>query len=368
MADIHLHAGSASSVTCVSNYFIDHFLKSLSGDAVKVYLTLLRCIGDRDISFSCSELAGRLGITARQVRTSFDALSSAGLVALDYDSEGELCDICVKSCSDYTAETAAEPEVEEAEEIIETVSDHAEEEPQQQAIEAEEPEETAPEMRAHGDSDRNNPEVKELLFIVQRYLGHTLSNNDLQSVLYWYYDLHMSVDTIDYLITSNLEKGKSSVTYMNQVAIAWYKKGIHTKDAASNEQKQFSSETNTVRRAFGISGHAMTPGEMQYIDRWFHEWNFSQDMVEEACSRTIINIGQPKYSYADKILDDWHKKGITTLDQVHEDDDSHKQENEKKYKRDSQSAGKSSGSFSFTESNGYDDAAIAAAMLKRNTF
>lgn len=377
MADIQLHSGSTSSVTCVSNYFIDHFLRELSGDSVKVYLALLRCLGDRELSFSCSGMASQVGFSAREVRTSLDELASAGLISLDYDSEGELCDICVKDCRPAAAEesvyvreetTIGETEA-SSDEIFEPLSQEAEEQPEtEQAEESYSDGAELPEMKQHIGADRSDPDLKTILFIAQKYLGHTLTNKDLQLITYWYYDLHMSVDVIDYLITSSIEKGKTSISYMHQIAIAWYRKGIHTKDEASGEQKQFSSEANTVRKAFGLSGHAMAPAELAFLDKWFHEWDFPAELVEEACNRTIINTGKANYAYANSIIEDWHTKGISTMEQVTADDDEHRQENEKRYSQGKPAATKNKSSFAFSESNGYDDEAIAAAMYKRSTF
>lgn len=354
MADISLHNAGPVPVTCISNYFIDHFLSELSGEAVKVYLALLRLAGDRQSGFSCSLISSRVGTGVREVRTALDALSSKGLLSLDYDSEGELCDICINEiATDRTAEETPVRKEKAPVEMARPVKEETKEPPQ---------------MDTEATELRSDPEVKTILFIAQRYLGRTLSNKDLQMITYWYFDLHMSVDMIDYLITSSIEKGKTSISYMNQIAIAWYKKGIGSKEEAAMEQRQFSSEANAVRRAFGISGHALAPAELDFIDRWFHEWGFSEELVTEACSRAIVNTGKANYAYAEKILKGWHDKGIKTLDKVAESDSAHRQENEKKYNRAGSQQGKNKSSFSFSETNGYDDAAVAAAMLQRNNF
>lgn len=376
MANIHLHSGSASSVTCVSNYFIDHCLGSISGDAVRVYLTLLRCLGDRDMEFCISGVADRLSVSAREVRTALDELSAAGIVALDYDSEGELCDICLIS-PDGAEHEVAPARVTDEEPVVEQPvrqNNAAVAQPQSvsadiaqpQTVGAETAEPEVPEM-IDRTGDEQDEEVRTTIFIAERYLGRTLSPMDLKTVLYWYYDLHMDADMIDCLITSNLENGKTSLSYMNKVAIAWWKKGIHTTDQANLEQKQFSTETNTVRRAFGITGHVMTPAELDYINRWFHEWGFAPELVQLACERTITSIGNPSYKYAESILSSWHEKGFTTIEQIEEDDNAHSRQEKQRYQGRGRSA-KSSGGFGFSETNKYDDNAIASVLLKHNTF
>lgn len=44
MTDITLHTKSKSTVTCVSNTFIDEYMADANGEFVKIYLYLLRCI------------------------------------------------------------------------------------------------------------------------------------------------------------------------------------------------------------------------------------------------------------------------------------------------------------------------------------
>ena len=48
------------------------------------------------------------------------------------------------------------------------------------------------------------------------------------------------------------------------------------------------------------------------------------------------------------------------MEQVTADDDEHRQENEKRYSQGKPAATKNKSSFAFSESNGYDDEAIAA--------
>ena len=37
-------------------------------------------------------------------------------------------------------------------------------------------------------------------------------------------------------------------------------------------------------------------------------------MVVEACNRTMEAIHKPSFQYADRILEEWHKNGIRTLE------------------------------------------------------
>ena len=40
------------------------------------------------------------------------------------------------------------------------------------------------------------------------------------------------------------------------------------------------------------------------------------DIIQEACSRTVLSTGQPSFQYADKILSGWKDKNVRTLADV----------------------------------------------------
>lgn len=56
--------------------------------------------------------------------------------------------------------------------------------------------------------------------------------------------------------------------------------------------------------------------EEQYTHRWMHEWNFTTDMIREAYERCVNATGKLSLHYMNKILERWHKAGITTPKQA----------------------------------------------------
>lgn len=405
MADIHLHAGAEASVTCVPNFFIDYSMKDLSGDTVMVYLYLLRCIYDPERAFSVSSTASGLGMTARTVRTSLDSLSLAGLVSLDYDEEGELCDICLKApvagetpvqavretqvqtVRETQVQTVREARTQDDAESAVTVDAEAQAQSDTETVESAPSSVSVPESTAQDEAaeevppmhekDRTNyeddPDFSQIVFIAERYLGSAMNDKGLSTLIYWYDDLHMSEDLIDYLITTTLDSGKRSTTgiisYMNSIAIAWYKKGIRTPEEASLEAKQHTEGVQAVKKAFGISSHALSESQLAYVDKWMNEWSFSPDLISEACSRTMVNISTPNFNYADHILSNWYEKGITSMEQIAGDDAEHSRQTKDRFTAKSSGyQSRKNGFNSYRETNNYDSKAIEAMLLKNNTF
>ncbi|OYP34073.1 hypothetical protein CG709_06355, partial [Lachnotalea glycerini] len=69
--------------------------------------------------------------------------------------------------------------------------------------------------------------------------------------------------------------------------------------------------------------HRPVEFEVNYINKWTNEYAFTLDIIHSACTRTLKQAHQPSFEYADKILTEWHNKGvkhindITLLDQEH---------------------------------------------------
>ncbi|MGN0240335.1 MAG: DnaD domain protein [Candidatus Weimeria sp.] len=402
MASINLHAETQASFTCVSNNFIDNYMKGLDGDDVKVYLRLLRCVYDSESDFSIASTADCLGLSARNVRTSLDSLSAAGILSLDYDDNGELCDICMRPLSaqmteegdgqmtfsftddvpssDQKKKTPDQKKKASASKEIPAPSDRAE------AEEAVSEVDVTPDDSPADDSDaslsskdrssialEDDEELSQILFIAQRYLGISLNSKAVDTILYWHFDLHMNEDMIDYMITTTLADGKCKnranlLRYLNTIAVNWYKNGIHSVNDARNEKKQHSENVIAVKKAFAISAN-LNDVQLNYVDKWFNEWHFSKEMVTTACNKTMTNIAQPKFNYADSILEAWHEKGITDLSQVEEDDENHSKATKSRFAasgKNSQSP-KKNGFNSYSEKNNYDNTTMESILLKNNT-
>ena len=52
------------------------------------------------------------------------------------------------------------------------------------------------------------------------------------------------------------------------------------------------------------------------MNTWLNDYGFSMDIIQEACSRTVLSTGQPSFQYADKILSGWKDKNVRTLADV----------------------------------------------------
>lgn len=172
----------------------------------------------------------------------------------------------------------------------------------------------------------DNEEFHALLFSAGQYLAKTLTPTDADILAYIYEGLSFSEDMIEYLIELSASRGKSSLRYMEAIAIDWYNRGIKTLDAAKADSAEFLKENNDakfVKKALGLGNRRLIEEELNYVRKWFGEYAFDRDIIEEACKRTILNISTPNFRYVDSILSAWSKKGVKHLSDLEAIDSLH---------------------------------------------
>ena len=66
------------------------------------------------------------------------------------------------------------------------------------------------------------------------------------------------------------------------------------------------------------------------MDTWLKTYGFSMEIIQEACSRTVLQTGQASFQYTDKILEGWKKKEVRTLDDIRSLDSEHQKRRQNK--------------------------------------
>lgn len=310
MSDIMLHTSTSQQVTCVSNTFIDNFMKDANGEYVKIYLYMLRCLSQEGMDFSISAMADKLDHTQRDIKRALEYWERQNLLRLEYDESNELIGICL--LDPYSTPTPVPtPSVAPVSPVVSTVSMVTQIAPSTPVI---------PQARIYSADElavlSAQSDVKEILRITEMYTGKPLKSSDIQTLMFWYDELHMSADLIEYLVEYCISKNHSSFHYMNKVAINWAEAGITSVSQAKGENELRSENTRAIMKAFGISGRNLTDGELDYVKRWENEYHFTLPIIQEAQKRTILTIQKPSFDYADSILSRWYKAGVATLDDI----------------------------------------------------
>ena len=90
-----------------------------------------------------------------------------------------------------------------------------------------------------------------------------------------------------------------------------YKKISDIIISEETEEKNDETLLSDIEKSFG---RALSPIEVEFIMNW-NKKGYSNDIVLSAIKETILN-GANNLKYADKILFEWNKKGIKTLEDV----------------------------------------------------
>lgn len=340
MTDITLHTKSKSMVTCVSNTFIDEYMADANGEFVKVYLYLLRCINTAE-SFSVSRMADKFDHTEKDIKRALKYWEKKHLLQLEYNSKEQLTGICL--CEPVSAVAEASEQVMKSKAADEahpvsaidgtnatmhttsvTVSAPAKEVPADttaSAVKAASAAVSTVDIRPSYTKDQilsfqNDEASSDLLFIIERYIGHPLSIKDYETILYWSDELKFSADLIEYLVESCVDNGHKSIRYMDKIALSWSASSIRTVEDARRSSSAYKQTHYGVMKAFGISGRKLAEYELELVDKWTSQFGFTLDIISEACKRTLQATNQPSFQYADTILENWHKCNIHHLDDI----------------------------------------------------
>ena len=301
MKTLTLTSGKVNNDTLVSNIFLDRYMGDSNGEFVKVYLYLLRCVGNRDISLS--DIADKLNLTEKDVIRALKYWDKQKVLSVTFASSNEPESISILSL-DEVLQDVPTSDVQAA--TLSTVTTESTKEDAKRS-------KYSP---AQIKRLKEQEDIKELFFVVEQYLSKTLTPTEMDAVLYIYKDLGFSTDLIEYLIEYCVTNQHSSLRYIEKVALAWHEQGITTVAEAKDTTVIRNRRTTVVTRSFGIGDRNLTPIELDFINRWYDEYAFDGEIIEEACKRTIMSMSKPNFSYADGILKKWKAANVHTLEDL----------------------------------------------------
>ena len=292
MGTIQIRSCMTQDVTVISNDFLDRFLPKANGDFIKVYLYFLRAAGTNTGALSLCSAADALNLTENDVTRALKYWANEGALTTAAAEDGELTQISFVSFCNPSFFTAQSAPVASPDEITQ---DRLQE--------------------LSGQDD-----IRELVFIAEHYLGKPLTPTELRTLCYYYDGLHFTPDLIDFLIEYCVSHNHKSFRYMTQVALNWHAEGITTVHDARKSIENYHREYYDILKALGIDNHRPVEAEISLMQKWLDEWKFPMDVINEACSRTVLRTAKPSLSYADGILKRWKDKGLFTLEAIREGD------------------------------------------------
>ena len=342
MAMITLQNSRNAEVTVLTNNFIDNYMPEANGEFVKVYIYLLRLLSDTSAPFSLEQMADHFFCTERDIVRALKYWEKERLLTLTYRNNEDITDIIlhtppVKSdVSEIPTRTAPAPET--ATTQTSSALSHPARKTAGSALSL------SPDRVKEL---KQNDEIVQLLYIAEQYLGKTLTTTEMKKILFFYDELKFSPDLIEYLIEYSVSRGHKSIRYIETVALAWAEEGITTVTMAKEASSRYAKEYFTIFKSMGISGRNPVDTEVSLMNTWINDYGFTMDIIQEACSRTVLSTGQPSFQYADKILSGWKDKKVRTLADIRLLDAQHQRQKMEKSVQKKNSASKPAASNRF---------------------
>ena len=302
-----LNLGCWGSVFAVPSDVVDKYIKIAGGSSIKVLLFFLRHSGEQ---VTDEIIANALSMNCEDVNDSLSFWKQVGL--LD-EVDGSFAPASIS----LSLQKETVPQVEIPVSAVGVTKEQAD----FAAIKAaalRSPEFTPAQIAGTVKSD----EKVDFLFktcetLYGRPLKHTEQNALITITEHIGLPTEVTLMLVDYCFSIN----KASPAFLKESAMNWMENGIT--DLASAEkhismlQSRYSAE-NSVKSIFDIN-RALSQKEKDFIDLWYNVWGFSSDMVKLAYDINVNSKGKFSFPYINKILENWHIKGIKTEEQVTEE-------------------------------------------------
>ena len=164
-----------------------------------------------------------------------------------------------------------------------------------------------------------NAELSGIIDMCQQIVEKMFTPAEAQIVVGLYDHLGLDGEYIAMLFAYCKDNGKRSLRYIEKTALGLYDEGIDTAAALTEHIKrkdQLDTNIGKLRTTLGIADRALTPREKKAFETWLDEWKLDVDVIGRAYEVTIDRIGAYKLAYMSRVVENWHKEGLTTLEAV----------------------------------------------------
>jgi DnaD/phage-associated family protein len=300
-----INLGAWNSVFAVPCSVVDKHIKLAGSNPLKVLLWALRHAGE---PFEAKNVAKAIGIDTSDVNDAMLYWQQAGLVAI---RDGEIVP---------DGSMAQEPPAPAAPEKPEVSLDIQPEEKPHKVISRPQKADNAFVAKRMNESS----DVSCLMQEAEQILGRLISNGDSATLLMIHDDFGLPADVIIMLLQYVVSVGKANTRYIEKVAMNWADEEIFTHEKAEAKLRSLAENGKAwrvVEQAIGMPHRASSTKEEAAAVVWITEWHFGASLIHEAYDRSVDGTGKFSPAYMNRILERWHKDGITTLEQAKKEKD-----------------------------------------------
>ncbi|MBR7089477.1 MAG: DnaD domain protein [Lachnospiraceae bacterium] len=372
MGALTIYQDSYINATILSNRFIDYYMTDANDAQLKVYLYLVRMM-NAHLETSVGDIADRFNFTEKDVLRALKYWKDKEILDLDLDENGTLTGIHLKNLcqlekmeptveSTHMPQKAAVPQNAPA-----SGTDPSQDGSLVQGVIPIKPSYSSTQIKAFKSSHENPESGIDILYLAEVYRKKPLSQSDVNTIIYICEELGFSDEMFDHLLQYCTERNKSDFRYIEKVAISWKEAGVTTPEEADNLPGKYDRKVYEIMRQLGKTGNTPTKTEVSYINRWVCEYGFADDIILEACERTVLATEKNRFQYADSILKNWKEKGVGKISDVQDLDRQHEKKSSAKTSQGDRSAAgvnSSNGFNRFSQRGDIDFAELEKKIVK----
>ena len=164
-----------------------------------------------------------------------------------------------------------------------------------------------------------DPKLQMLLRESQLKFGRNLKTNEASTLVWLYDDLGLDVSLILLLLEYAKTSNRLNIRFIEKTAVTWVDKGIEGLIAAEqwiSNRALGDLAWKRVCKAFSIEFRRPSEKEAEYSYLWLKEWGLSDDLLAAAYDVCVDTKSKFIFSYAARIIENWHKKGFKTAKDI----------------------------------------------------
>lgn len=317
---------STLKFTPVSNVFIEKYMTKARGEFVKVYLLMLKYNTSNEPGVNGAVLASSLNLLESDVMNALNYWNDQGVIRLIPIDKMNNFNIEFLPLDDFESNETHEVNLLDA---------------------------------------LNNSETTDMLRDIEKILGRSLSNKEMEIYLNWQNDFSFTSELILILIEYCVSRGKSDYRYIEKVALAWHDLGIKTIEEAQTHIKKTEDKWIKIRQILqylGIKNTEVMKPQEELLNKWLFTYKFDLALIQKACDICFQRLNRADFKYIDGILTKWFNDNLKTLEDVASKDKQFKSVNKNKYQKNNTQSNKGLG-FNNFEPRSYDYDSLEKKLL-----
>lgn len=159
---------------------------------------------------------------------------------------------------------------------------------------------------------------------VQARLGRPLEPNNETMKAYEIYAIGLPLEVymqlITFCITKSMRKAKKMPTldYILKVADTWARESLFTIEKVEEYLRVLEDREEVhedIKQRLRIYKRELSGFEREYINKWL-DMKMDPAAMELAYEKTVLKTGDLSCAYMDRIIENWHSKGLCTREQI----------------------------------------------------